>query len=297
MGPRRARSLLTGIVLLAGTLSAEAQPQGPAARAPAARAPAAQLGPRVALAPPIYPQPAPAPATPAPAAAAAPKQPPLVVIDPGHGGSNLGAPGLRGLPEKQLTLPLARNLAARLEARGARVLLTRDRDRFLTLRERLRVANQNSAAAFVSVHANASPTHTQQGFETWILSADAVDIDARALRTGDGAPRPGLDRATALLLDDLERGAAQWEAAELAATIQDQLARVRGPAASRGVRQESKHVLLGATMPAVLVEVGFIDHAVEGRELLDPAVQDAIADALANALAIQLGLPDVTPRR
>jgi len=69
--------------------------------------------------------------------------------------------------------------------------------------------------------------------------------------------------------------------------MQRELRAVRGAAGDRGVRQDAHHVLLGATMPAVLVEVGFIDHPVEGRELADPAVQAVIADALARAIAAQ----------
>jgi N-acetylmuramoyl-L-alanine amidase len=219
----------------------------------------------------------------APTADAVP--PRLIVLDPGHGGSNLGAPGFHAdIHEKDITMALARAVASRLEERGFSVILTRDRDRYLTLRERVQVANRVAADVFVSLHANASPTHGQHGYETWILSANAVDVDSRALRTGDGAERPGVDAATALLLDDLERGAAQWESAELAAAVQDELETVRGHEGDRGVRQESKHVLLGATMPAILVEVGFIDHPVEGRALVDPAVRAEIADALARAI-------------
>ena len=208
----------------------------------------------------------------------------VIVLDPGHGGSNLGAVGIGGVSEKSFTLPLARAVASRLEQRGFAVILTRDSDRYLTLRERVNVANRANADAFISLHANASPSHGQHGFETWILSADAVDVDSRALRTGGGGERAGVDTATALLLDDLERGAAQWQSAEMAAAVQEELRAVSGLDNDRGVRQESKHVLLGANMPAILVEVGFLDHPVEGRGLLDPAVRDDIALALARAV-------------
>ena len=89
-------------------------------------------------------------------------------------------------------------------------------------------------------------------------------------------------------IDDVERGAAQWEAAELAARVQRALRDVRGPDGDRGVRQDIDHVLLGATMPAVLVEVGFIDHPIEGKQLVEPAVQARLADAIAEAIEDQL---------
>src|SRR5690606_17816692 len=141
---------------------------------------------------------------------------------------------------------------------------------------------------FLSLHTNATESHSQRGFETYILTPRALDIDGRALRAGEGRPRPGAAPATALLLDDVERGLAQDGAAALAAAVQDELAALRGPEGDRGVRQASMDVLLGATMPAVLVEVGFLDHPVEGRELIDPAVLDRVAGALAVAVARQL---------
>jgi N-acetylmuramoyl-L-alanine amidase len=228
-----------------------------------------------------------------PAAGVDERSGPLVVLDPGHGGSNPGARGaVDGVHEKQVTLALAERVAARLEARGIEVHLTRDRDRTMTLRQRVADANQRAADLFVSIHANASPARTQRGFETFVLTPGGVDVDGRALRAETGTPRGELDAATALVLDDVERGAAQWEAAELAATVQDRLRAVRGDGGDRGVRQDAHHVLLGATMPAVLVEVGFVDHPIEGRELADPAVQDEIAGALADAIAAQLQPPE-----
>jgi N-acetylmuramoyl-L-alanine amidase len=211
-------------------------------------------------------------------------EPPRIVIDPGHGGSNAGARGAADLFEKQVTLDIAQRVQRRLLAAGADVRLTRDRDRTLTLRQRVAAANQWPADVLVSIHANASPTRTQRGYETFILDPAGVDIDARALRSDTPTPRPGVAGDIALVLDDVERGAAQWEAADLATGIQHALRGVRGAAGDRGVRQDAHHVLLGATMPAVLVEVGFIDHPIEGAELAEPAVRDRLADAIATAI-------------
>ncbi|MCE9572806.1 MAG: N-acetylmuramoyl-L-alanine amidase [Deltaproteobacteria bacterium] len=214
---------------------------------------------------------------------------PIVVIDPGHGGSNLGATGGGGaLREKQVTLAIARQVQAALAARGIDAVLTRDDDRTLTLRQRLARAEAEAADAFVSIHCNASPSRSQRGYETYVLTPTGVDVDARALRTDVAAPRPEVDPTVAAMLDDVERGAAQWDAAELAVAMQRRLRAVRGPDGDRGVRQDAQHVLLGATMPAVLVEVGFIDHPAEGRELVDPAVQDQLAGAIAQAIASRL---------
>jgi N-acetylmuramoyl-L-alanine amidase len=219
---------------------------------------------------------------------AAPKRP-LVVLDPGHGGSNAGAQGaVSGLREKQLTLAIATAVAARLREHDIDVALTRTDDRTLTLRQRVDRADALAADVFVSIHANASPTRTQRGYETYVLTTKGVDVDARALRSESVTPRSGVDPEIALVLDDVERGSAQWEAADLAARMQRALRDRRGPDGDRGVRQDSEHVLLGATMPAVLVEVGFIDHPIEGRQLADPAVQAQLAAAIAEAIEDRL---------
>jgi N-acetylmuramoyl-L-alanine amidase len=221
------------------------------------------------------------------AALASPKQP-TVVLDPGHGGSNLGAQGAAGLREKHLTLTLANLVAQRLRSKGIAVTLTRTGDRTLTLRQRVELADQLPADIFVSIHANASPNRAQRGFETYVLTARGVDVDARALRSGTTTPRPGVDPEIALVLDDVERGASQTESAELAVRMQRALRDRRGAERDRGVRQDAHHVLLGATMPAVLVEVGFIDHPIEGRQLAEASVQAQIAAALAEAIEEQL---------
>jgi len=212
---------------------------------------------------------------------------PRVVLDPGHGGSNAGAQG-PGIHEKQLTLEIANLVAAHLRDHGIDVVLTRTIDKTLTLRQRTEVADALPADLFVSIHANASPTRTQRGYETYVLTVKGVDVDARALRSDTTTPRPGVDPQIASVLDDIERGAAQWDAAELAARVQHNLRDRRGPDGDRGVRQDAQHVLLGATMPAILVEVGFIDHPVEGKQLTEAPVQSQLATAIAQAIEDQL---------
>src|SRR5262245_4980208 len=111
-----------------------------------------------------------------------------VVLDPGHGGSNTGAAGVvEGLYEKRITVAIARRVARRLQAAGATVVLTRSTDTYVGLRERVRRAS--GADLFVSLHANASPGRSQRGFETYVLTPEAL-VDARAIRDGD--VRPGL---------------------------------------------------------------------------------------------------------
>ena len=219
----------------------------------------------------------------APAAAGAPRF--RVVLDPGHGGSNTGCAGVvEGMYEKRFTLALALAVAERLRAAGVDVRLTREDDRYLTLRERVRHANAADADRFVSVHANASPSRAQRGFETWVLAPDALDVDTRAIRAGDGPPRPGVAPEVAAILDDAERGSALAPSLRVAAHMQERLTKVWGAERARGVRQGTQDVLMGLTMPGVLVEVGFLDHPIEGAELLTHDVRAHLADALAAAV-------------
>ena len=133
---------------------------------------------------------------------------PRVVIDAGHGGSNLGAQGaVEGFREKNLTLTLANAVSAKLKARSIDVTMTRTTDRTLTLRQRVAVANKLPADLFISIHANASPTRTQRGYETYVLTAHAVDVDGRALRHDTTTPRKGVDPDIALVLDDVQQRA------------------------------------------------------------------------------------------
>jgi N-acetylmuramoyl-L-alanine amidase len=206
-----------------------------------------------------------------------------VVIDPGHGGSNTGAPGVRGTYEKQVTLSIARALKRRLERESVNVVMTRTRDQYLTLRERSRRANAAHADLFISLHTNATTDHGRRGVETYALTREATDVEARraAARTADPVQS---------MLTDLQMLEAHRQSLELAARVQKRLIEARGHAASddgaydRGVRQAAYDVLAGVQAAAVLVEVGFIDHPVEGVELQRADVQEKTASAIAEAV-------------
>lgn len=230
---------------------------------------------------------------------------PLVVIDPGHGGTNRGALGpASGRCEKQLTLLLARQAASELTRikRGVRVRLTRRRDRYLTLAQRVELANRWGATLFVSLHLNASRSRSQSGFETYVLSPAASDREAARLahaeNGGATANRPGAPKGDiAAILGDLQQRAAHPRSLRLAQALQRALASARPSAENRGVRQAPFDVLLGLRMPAALVEAGFIDHPLEGLELVKPAVQARIAQAIAQGIATFLTPPTRKPAR
>lgn len=207
-------------------------------------------------------------------AATSEAQPLRVVIDPGHGGSNLGAVGVEGLYEKQVTLELARRLRNEIIRRNGRttVHLTRNADRFVTLARRASYANELDAAAFVSIHFNASLTRNQRGYETYVHGdGPVVEPSEQAGFIGD-------------IIADLRRKAAMAESLHLAAIVQRHLARALGPSGDRGIKRAPLDVLYEARVPAILVEVGFIDHPEEGRRMLDPGVQQEVAASLADAV-------------
>lgn len=212
----------------------------------------------------------------APAPASPPATPRFtVVIDAGHGGSNLGAPGATGVYEKKVTLALAKLLRRRLEQDGLRVVCTRDGDSYMTLGARVRRANAVHGDAFLSLHANATPDHQRRGFFAYVLSREVNDIEAR--------------RAVEAAADPAEAAAARAQARQLALasgrlaeTLRRYVGRVRAP--DLGSRQAPFDVLEGLRMPGALVEMGFIDHPEEGPELLLPEVLGSIADGLADGV-------------
>jgi N-acetylmuramoyl-L-alanine amidase len=208
-----------------------------------------------------------------------------VAIDPGHGGSNRGAATQQtDLYEKHVTLAIARRTAELLAGEPAlRVVLCRSTDVLVPIRARVRCANQAGARLFISLHANAAgPTQlpgSQMGFELYLLPAREVDREVA--------------RVTLLARDDSEAAWAGHQVREaakqsLAAArrIEWRLADALGHDRDRGIKQEGAtlDVLQGLAMPAVLVEVGFLDHATEGRYLLSETGQRAIAAALAGAI-------------
>ena len=213
-----------------------------------------------------------------------------VVIDAGHGGEDEGARGANGLLEKDLVLEVARGLAAQLRKAGLRVVMTRERDVFVPLEQRTNVANDARADLFVSVHANAAHDGGARGSETYFMSLEASDEHARgvALRENESfgakAPAAGAEADPLVaILGDLIANEHLTESSAFARAAQLRLARLdAGP--SRGVKQAPFVVLAGVQMPAALVEIGFLTHPAEERELRSARRRSAIAASLAEAV-------------
>ena len=215
----------------------------------------------------------------------------IIVIDPGHGGIENGAAGSTGLMEKEITLALARRLKRVLERRrpSLNVVLTRDEDRLLGLDERTAIANHNRADLFLSIHLNASPRSEAAGAETYYLSTDPTDAEARALAMHEnlspgGAVELPPDLADLeLVLWDLAQNRYLAESGALAESIQRHLNRLTGTR-NRGVRQAPFRILMGAMMPAVLVEVGFISNEKQEALFRTANYRADVVDALAAAV-------------
>ncbi|HEY5908871.1 MAG TPA: N-acetylmuramoyl-L-alanine amidase, partial [Vicinamibacteria bacterium] len=212
-----------------------------------------------------------------------------VVIDPGHGGEDLGAQGPAGLLEKDVALSIARRLRAIItNTLGLQVFLTRDKDAEITLDERTAIANNYKADLFISIHANAWRGRSANGSEVYFLSYQASDEESRRVAQTEGAALPpsapsGAGADLALILWDMAQAEHLEESSLLAGRIQEELAAVTG-SQGRGVKQAPFRVLVGAAMPAVLVEVAFISNPEEEKLLAQDAFQAKVAAALARGV-------------
>lgn len=217
--------------------------------------------------------------------------PRVVVIDPGHGGVDPGRIGPNGVAEKDVVLRISRRLAEELEERGFEVHLTRDRDTLIALADRPRLANrwkgERPMALFLSIHANAAPGRAQ-GFETFFLS-DARTEDERRVAEMENASveyeetkgSHGSDFEQ--LLNTLRNDFYVRASNDLAEVVQQSMATFH-PGPNRGVKRAGFRVLVGAIMPAVLVEVAFISDREEARRLAGAEFQQQLADGIADAV-------------
>jgi N-acetylmuramoyl-L-alanine amidase len=235
-------------------------------------------------------------ATPPPAPTPPPRPAPVdtralrtVVIDPGHGGQEVGAKGPTGTLEKDITLALARKLRTALaNSLGLQVFLTRDRDVEIGLDERTSFANNYKADLFISIHANASRSQGAKGSEVYFLSYQSTDEDSRRLALLEGSAMPATANTggseLALILWDMAQAEHLEESSALATRIQEELASVTG-SGGRGIKQAPFRVLVGAAMPAVLVEVAFISNAEEEKQLSSDTYQGKVVSALVKGVA------------
>lgn len=229
-----------------------------------------------------------------------------VVVDAGHGGPDNGMRGTRrgggAIREKDITLAVSQKVAAELRRRGVKVVMTRTTDTLIALADRGRIANRANGDVFVSIHVNAANPRWKnasgaRGFETYFL-ADAKTEDARRVAEMENA---SLQFETAqptsrgdplsFILSDMMQNEYLRESSDLAASVQRHLKRVH-PGPDRGVKQAGFKVLVTASMPAVLVELGFGSNPAEAAFLASPAQQQQLAEVIVDGTLEYLALLD-----
>jgi N-acetylmuramoyl-L-alanine amidase len=208
-----------------------------------------------------------------------------IVIDPGHGGRDFGAPGyLKGVHEKNVVLQIAKRLARKVERQlNCDAVLTRTTDRFLTLEERTAIANTQNADLFISIHTNGVRDRRVYGIETFFLNL-ATDDDAIRVAARENATSAKNISDLESILNDLMQNAKISESSRLASMVQREmtlhLKKKYSHIRSKGVKQAPFYVLLGAQMPALLVETSFISNPRECKRLISAAYQEQLCDGI-----------------
>lgn len=210
-----------------------------------------------------------------------------VVLDAGHGGKDPGSQGKYGTKEKDVVLDITKRVGRLLEKNaGIKVVYTRDEDVFVTVFDRTKIANDTNGKLFISVHANSNKNRKIQGFETYLLrpgkSEDAIEVASRENAVIKLEEKTGqYDNLTGenLIMATMAQSMFMKESEDLAAIIQMELdKRLNTP--NRGVKQAGFYVLIGASMPNVLVEVGFISNPAEEKKLKQAVHKQRIAESI-----------------
>jgi N-acetylmuramoyl-L-alanine amidase len=212
-----------------------------------------------------------------------------IIVDAGHGGHDTGATGPTGVREKDVTLAMAKRLAARLRAKGFEVVLTRRGDRYVALEERTAIANARHGDLFVSLHANAHPNRERRGIETYVLNVADDRYAARlAARENGMLAEEAEGQDVRFILSDLNAQSSVEASRRVAESVQHQLcAGIRsrvGDVRDLGVKSALFYVLLGARMPAVLLETSFISNRAEEQRLESARFQEEVANAVTRAV-------------
>ena len=212
-----------------------------------------------------------------------------IIIDPGHGGKDPGAIGYRGTKEKDIALDVAKRLEKKISKNmNVKAILTRDEDIFLRLGERTRFANENNGDLFISIHANAAEDRRASGFETFLIGPNrneaAVRVAARenaALELEGGSTTQLTDEA--LIKATIAQAGFANFSEQFAALVQEEMGK-RIQSKNRGVKQAGFYVLMGASMPNVLIELGFISNPSEEKKLKSSNYREVLATSIYRAI-------------
>ena len=209
-----------------------------------------------------------------------------VVLDPGHGGKDPGALSIHGLQEKDLVLDIARRVRAHLRVNGIRVVMTRDSDRFWTLKDRPYLAARGGGDVFVSIHLNATGTRSVSGVETFVMTAEHYPSTSDGRLTGKHPTRPNnrFNHSNSVLGHEIQKSLTG-----ITRTV------------DRGLKRARFAVLKNTAMPSALVECGFLTNPQEEQKLSTPSYRETVAQgiargilnyvALVNRAKVEMGAP------
>jgi N-acetylmuramoyl-L-alanine amidase len=222
-----------------------------------------------------------------------PKKRYTIVVDPGHGGKDSGAlGGGRRYMEKKVVLQIAKKVRTHLKALGFRVYMTRNSNRFVKLGVRTRYANRKHADAFVSIHANAvagNRKYTAEGIETYYLQVSRSARSKRVAARENSVVLHAKDKISKNVILNLMTGPKIVMSNKLAIDVQRgmlrNLRRKFKGVKDNGVRPAPFWVLVGAQMPSVLVETGYITHPKEKKRIFNPRYQERIAKGIAEGIS------------
>jgi len=212
-----------------------------------------------------------------------------IVIDAGHGGKDPGAVGYRGTKEKDIALDVAKRLEKKISKNmDVKVVMTRDEDVFLRLSERTKIANENNGSLFISIHTNAAEDRRASGFETFLIGLNkneyAAKVAARENAVLELEGKTGQELTGEDLIQATIAQAAFASSSETFADMVQKEIKKRVQSRDRGVKQAGFVVLARASMPNVLVELGFISNPAEEKKLRSPQYRDQLATAIYRAV-------------
>ena len=212
-----------------------------------------------------------------------------IIIDPGHGGKDPGSVGYKGTKEKDIVLDVSKRLARKIQKNSRiKTVLTRDEDVFVRLQDRTKFANTNEGDLFISIHVNSNESKKPYGFETYLLkpgrNQEAINVALRenSVIELEGNKFEKLTDEQLIQATIAQSGFVQYSE-KFAALIQEEIDK-RVQSRNRGVKQAGFYVLMGASMPNVLIELGYISNPNEEKKLNSSSYRDMLATSIYYAI-------------
>ena len=212
-----------------------------------------------------------------------------IIIDPGHGGKDPGSVGYKGTKEKDIVLDVSKRLARKIQKNlRVKTILTRDEDVFIRLQDRTKFANTNEGDLFISIHVNSNESKKPYGFETYLLkpgrNQEAINVALRenSVIELEGNKFEQLTDEQLIQATIAQSGFVQYSE-KFAALVQEEIDK-RVQSRNRGVKQAGFYVLMGASMPNVLIELGYISNPNEEKKLNSSSYRDMLATSIYYAI-------------